>query len=210
MEKKDLLDGKKILIVDDESDILEVLEDLLTMCNVVTATTFDEGKILLESEYFDLAILDIMGVNGYELLNIANKEKVTSVMLTAAALSPDNIVKSHKNGAAFFVPKPEMIDIVSYLNDILEAEEKGKSTWWRWRWLWLLFKQQLRDTRWNLFDFVRIHIWCRNKRPNHAQQKEYAKDLPQKAAILSFLVGMLVPRQAIFSVKRNVQLLLLT
>ncbi|RLC03712.1 MAG: response regulator [Deltaproteobacteria bacterium] len=132
MEKKDLLDGKKILIVDDESDILEVLEDLLTMCNVVTATTFDEGKILLESEYFDLAILDIMGVNGYELLNIANKEKVTSVMLTAAALSPDNIVKSHKNGAAFFVPKPEMIDIVSYLNDILEAEEKGKSTWWRW------------------------------------------------------------------------------
>ena len=132
MEKRDLLDGKKILIVDDEPDILEVLEDLLSMCNVVKAATFDEAKVLLESQYFDLAILDIMGVKGYELLNIANKEKVTSVMLTAHALSPDSIVKSHKKGAAFFVPKFKISDIESYLNDILEAKEKGKSTWRRW------------------------------------------------------------------------------
>jgi len=132
MGKPDLLDGKKILIVDDESDILETLEELLSMCELAKASTFEEAKILLETQFFDLAILDIMGVNGYELLEIANKKDVTSVMLTAHALSSGNIVKSHKKGAAFFVPKPEMINIVSYLNDILEAEENGKSTWWRW------------------------------------------------------------------------------
>ena len=132
MEKKDMLDGKKILIVDDEPDVLETLEELLSMYDLAKAATFEEARILLETQFFDLAILDIMGVDGYELLEIANKKGVTSVMLTAHALSADNIVKSHKKGAAFFVPKPEMINIVSYLNDILEADEKGKSTWWRW------------------------------------------------------------------------------
>ena len=54
--------GKKILIVDDEPDILGVLEDILDMCTVVTAATFEEGKTQLESQAFDAAILDIMGV----------------------------------------------------------------------------------------------------------------------------------------------------
>ena len=132
MEKKDMLNGKKILIVDDEPDVLETLEELLSMCDLEKASSFEEGKILLETQFFDMAILDIMGVDGYELLEIANKKGVKSIMLTAHALSSDNIVKSHKKGAAFFVPKPDMIDIVSYLNDILEAETLGKSTWWRW------------------------------------------------------------------------------
>ena len=132
MEKKDMLDGKKILIVDDEPDVLETLEELLSMCDLVKAASFEEAKLLLETQFFDMAILDIMGVDGYALLEIANTKDVTSVMLTANALSSDNIVKSHKKGAAFFVPKPDMIDIVSYLNDILEAKEMDKSTWWRW------------------------------------------------------------------------------
>ena len=102
MEKKDMLDGKKILIVDDEPDVLETLEELLSMCDLAKATSFEEAKLLLETQFFDMAILDIMGVDGYALLEIANTKDVTSVMLTANALSSDNIVKSHKKGAAFF------------------------------------------------------------------------------------------------------------
>jgi len=30
------------------------------------------------------------------------------------------------------VPKEKMTDIVVYLNDVLEAVEKGKNSWWRW------------------------------------------------------------------------------
>ncbi|MBW1819335.1 MAG: response regulator, partial [Deltaproteobacteria bacterium] len=37
---KDLIDGKRILIVDDEPDVLDALEELLTMCQVVRASTF--------------------------------------------------------------------------------------------------------------------------------------------------------------------------
>ncbi len=67
MDKQDLLDGKRILIVDDEPDVLDTLEDLLTMCRTTKAATFEQAKALLEDQYFDMAILDIMGVQGDEI-----------------------------------------------------------------------------------------------------------------------------------------------
>jgi DNA-binding NtrC family response regulator len=132
MTEKDRLTGKRVLIVDDEPDVLETLEDLLSMCDVTGATSFDEAKKLLETRDFDLAILDIMGVKGYELLDIANEKGVTGIMLTAHALTPGNIVKSYKKGAAYFVPKEEMARITTFLEDVLQAKEQGKSTWLSW------------------------------------------------------------------------------
>ena len=132
MTKKNLLDGKKILLVDDEPDVLETLEGLLPMCDVAKATSFDEAKKLLETQHFDMAILDIMGIDGYELLKIARTKKVIAVMLTARALSLDNVIRSYEEGAASYVPKEEMPNITTFLVDILEAKKKGKNLWWRW------------------------------------------------------------------------------
>jgi DNA-binding NtrC family response regulator len=131
-----LLKGKKVLIVDDEVDVLDSLEQLLPMCEVAKASTFQEGKTRLESEHFDIAILDIMGVDGYGLLEIANSRKVIAVMLTAHALTPGNIVKSYERGAASYLPKEEMASIAEFLEEILEAKAKGKPFWSRWfdRW----------------------------------------------------------------------------
>jgi len=132
MGKNNLLKRKKFLIVDDEPDILETLEELLEIYDVTKAKDFDEAKKLLETQYFDVAILDIMGVDGYDLLGIANNRKVIAVMLTAHALSPANVVKSYEEGAASYMPKDEMANIVTFLTDIFEAREAGKSLWWRW------------------------------------------------------------------------------
>ncbi len=136
MTSKSLLEGKKILIVDDEPDVLETLEELLSMCKVTKASRFEQAKELLEMEYFDMAILDIMGVEGFELLEIARERDVIAVMLTAHALSPENIVRSYKEGAASYLPKEEMANIATFLEEVLEAKEKGKHFWWRWldRW----------------------------------------------------------------------------
>jgi CheY-like chemotaxis protein len=143
METKNLLQGKRILIVDDEPDVLAALEGLLEpLCHVVKASGFDEAKSLLESYYFDIVILDIMGGNGYELLEIAIKKNVLAVMLTAHALSPDNIVKSFEGGAASYLPKEEMEKIADHLNEILEAKEKGKHPWWHWLDRWSSFYQR--------------------------------------------------------------------
>lgn len=133
MSDSTLLDGKRILIVDDESDILDILEELLEMCDVARASTFDEAKELLESKDFDVAILDIMGVNGYGLLEIANRKKITVVMLTAHAFTPDNLVRSIKEGAASYLPKEEIANITTFLSDILKAKETGQNPWGPWQ-----------------------------------------------------------------------------
>lgn len=132
MSEKSRLDGKRILVVDDEPDILDTVADLLPMCHVTKAQDFVTAKEFLEREVFDIVILDIMGVRGYDLLEIATARKVTAAMLTAKAMSPENVIKSQKGGAAFFIPKEKVSDITVYLNDIFEAQEKGQSTWTRW------------------------------------------------------------------------------
>jgi len=132
MPETSRLDGKAVLIVDDEPDVLETLEHLLPMCRITKASSFSEAKDLLETHPFDVAILDIMGVDGYKLLELANKRKVMAVMLTAHAFSVDDTIRSFKGGAASYLPKEKMSEIVTYLSDILEAREKGKGLWWRW------------------------------------------------------------------------------
>ena len=132
MPDEKMLEGKKVLIVDDEPDVLETLEDLLPMCEVTTATDFESAQELMENHYFDLAILDIMGVDGYELLELANQRNMIAVMLTAHAVSPENVVRSFEGGAASYIPKEKMADITTFLLDILEAKALGKHPWWRW------------------------------------------------------------------------------
>jgi DNA-binding NtrC family response regulator len=132
MEDKSLLEGKRILIVDDEADVLDTLEDLLSECDPTKASTFDEAKKLLENGHFDIAVLDIMGVAGFKLLEIANSRGVMAVMLTGHAHGPENAVRSYREGAASYIPKESMNNIRIFLNDILEAKAKGKSPWWRW------------------------------------------------------------------------------
>ncbi len=42
--KESLLENKKILIVDDEPDVLETLSELLSMCELVAASTYEEAR----------------------------------------------------------------------------------------------------------------------------------------------------------------------
>ncbi len=107
MAENTLLNGKKILVVDDEPDVLEIIKDLLPMCRVVCASTAQEARELLATQDFDMAVLDIMGVDGYGLLGIACYRKIPAVMLTAHALTPPHLVRSIREGAAAYIPKEE-------------------------------------------------------------------------------------------------------
>jgi CheY-like chemotaxis protein len=132
MEPEKMLKGKRVLIVDDEPDILELLTELLDMCKVDPASSFEEAKELLESNYYHMAVLDIMGVQGYELLEIANKREIPALMLTAHAISEEHLKKSIQKGASFYVPKDEINNIATFMADVLEAREKNKNVWAKW------------------------------------------------------------------------------
>jgi len=132
MDPKKILKGKRVLIVDDEEDILELLTELLEMCKIDRASTFKEAKELLENNFYHIAVLDIMGVRGYELLEIANKKDIPALMLTAHALSQENLKKSFKEGASYYVPKDEISKIDIFLADIIEARDEKKNVWAKW------------------------------------------------------------------------------
>ena len=126
------LDGKKILIVDDEPDILETLTDLLDMCVTDTAEDFEAAKGLLEKNAYDMTILDVMGVNGYELLETAIQKEIPSVMLTAHALTKDNFEKSMDKGARAYLPKDKMFEIDTILDDVLEEKDQPTARHGKW------------------------------------------------------------------------------
>lgn len=132
MEPEKMLKGKRVLIVDDESDVLELLTELLDMCKVDPASSFEEAKELLENNYYHVAVLDIMGVKGYELLEIANRREIPALMLTAHAISQEHLKKSIQKGASFYAPKDEINKIATFLADVLEAREKKKNVWAKW------------------------------------------------------------------------------
>jgi len=129
---EDILEGKTLLVVDDEHDVLETVEDLLPMSRVVTAASFERARELLESQDFDLALLDIMGVDGYGLLERTVEKGIPAVMLTAHALSLENIKKARTMGADSFIPKEEITHLPTFLRDIFEARAKGKNPWNKW------------------------------------------------------------------------------
>jgi DNA-binding response OmpR family regulator len=128
----DILMDKKILIVDDEPDVLETLEELLDMCLIDSAPDFDTAKKFLAKYDYDAAILDIMGVKGYDLLRITTQKGIPTLMLTAHALSPENLVKAIKEGANAYVPKDKIAEIESFLRDLVEAHQKGRNKHGRW------------------------------------------------------------------------------
>ncbi|MCD4678011.1 MAG: response regulator [Desulfobacula sp.] len=132
MNMQSILENKKILLVDDEPDILETLEELLYMCSVDTASTFDEAIDFLKNNTYDVAVLDIMGVKGYDLLRVTNKIDIPSLMLTAHALTPDNLKQSIEQGADAYVPKDKLVDISLYIADILTARKEGKKAHVTW------------------------------------------------------------------------------
>jgi DNA-binding NtrC family response regulator len=122
---EDRLAGKRILIVDDEPDIIDTLTEMLDMCSIDSAPDFETANKFLKKNNYDAAILDIMGVRGYDLLEIASKRGIPALMLTAHALSPDSLVKSIKGGAQAYVPKDKIADIAGYLRQVIEASEDG-------------------------------------------------------------------------------------
>ncbi len=132
MDDHKILENKKILIVDDEKDVLETLSELLDTCRCELASDFETAQRLLDTNDYDLAILDIMGVNGYKLLEHARKKGVPTLMFTAHALNPEAFEKSMGGGAKAYIPKEEMANIADYAAEIVKAHAEGVQRPGKW------------------------------------------------------------------------------
>ncbi len=127
MDTTNLLKDKVVLVVDDEVDVTDTVEEVLDMCFIRKANDYDTGRQYLMSYTFDIVILDIMGVNGFDLLKLSVKRGFPTVMLTAYALTPDALEKSIKLGAVSFLPKEKMSDLDEFIAYVFL---KGGQTVW--------------------------------------------------------------------------------
>lgn len=122
-----LVKGKRILAVDDEPDILDILDEELQdhQVELDRASTYEEAIQRMSSLTYDLVILDIMGVRGFELLEFAVAKKLPVVMLTAHALSPQSLRKSIELGARAYLPKDQLVQITPFLEDVLSLSYRS-------------------------------------------------------------------------------------
>jgi len=127
MTTESALKDKVILVVDDEPDVLETVEEELDMALIHKAGDYDTALQYLLSYTYDVVILDIMGVNGFELLKNAVSRGFPAVMLTAHAVTPDALKKSIKLGAISFLPKEKMSELKEFLEDVVL--DGGKPIW---------------------------------------------------------------------------------
>lgn len=105
--------GKKVLIIDDEPHLVEILANRLkaNRYRVVTAVTAHEGLELAGREKPDLILLDILmpDMDGYQVLRKLKEQSETKmipvVMLTVKKWSED-IQKAMLGGAVDYLVKP--------------------------------------------------------------------------------------------------------
>ena len=114
----------KILIVDDEKDIVETLSFLLKSkgYEVISAYDGEEGLKLAKEEKPDLIILDVMmpKINGYKICRLlkydAKYKNITIIMVTARSQDNDKLI-GEETGADEYITKPfEFSDVLDVIN----------------------------------------------------------------------------------------------
>ncbi|MDA8171300.1 MAG: sigma-54 dependent transcriptional regulator [Nitrospiraceae bacterium] len=122
----------RILIVDDEKDIVRALEFLLRADghNVGTALSGEKALSMLAHESFDIMMTDLRmpGMDGLKLLEEAKKiaPGMTVVMMSAYA-TVEGAVEAMKKGAVDYIVKPFMNDDIRFTVRRLVEQEKLRS-----------------------------------------------------------------------------------
>jgi two-component system response regulator PilR (NtrC family) len=122
---------EKILVVDDEQSLREVLSIMLKRTGYAVTSVADgeEAIELLNKDIFDLVITDLRmpKIDGMEVLKAAKSASPETVVLIITAFaSADSAVEAMKQGAYDYLTKPFQVDEVQLI--IRNALEKRRLT----------------------------------------------------------------------------------
>ncbi len=117
-----------ICIVEDEEPIANLIRMSLSKYGYSCTCVYDgiEAADLLESQHFDLLLLDIMlpGADGYELLEYSKSIGIPTIFITAKNAVNDR-VKGLRMGAEDYIVKPfEIVELVARVEVVLRRYNK--------------------------------------------------------------------------------------
>ena len=103
----------RLLIVEDSPELLEAVSDFYReegagLWEVVTASDGNDALARVNSESFDLMILDIMlpGASGFDICRAARKRSDCPIIFVTALGSENNVLKGYETGCDDYVVKP--------------------------------------------------------------------------------------------------------
>ncbi len=118
----------KILLVDDEPNILIALEFLFEKEGYIVQTAFDGHQAIQKADAFrpDIMVLDVMmpGIDGFEvakrLRNMLNFDNLRIIFLTAKGTTHDRM-KGYSSGGEIYLTKPfDNDELVQTVKEIVE------------------------------------------------------------------------------------------
>jgi len=123
--------GHRVLVVDDEDVILQVLQTHLERqgCEVRTALAAESAAEMIETWEPEVAIIDIIlpGKSGLELAaDLRRSHPNTEVMVMTGSASAETALRAVREGAAEYLLKPLVLDKV--WSGVQRAAEKRKLT----------------------------------------------------------------------------------
>jgi len=131
------MSAAKILVIDDEKDVLEVLRLVLSRSGyeVLASSSGMDGLAQAQADRPDLILLDIMmqRMDGWEVLRALKSDAETReipVVILSARVEPKDKIRGLQEGAVDYVTKPfavrEILEKVSLiLDDLAERGEGG-------------------------------------------------------------------------------------
>ena len=126
MSNKIALETAKILVIDDEPDITEIVESFLTEAGYVVGVENSSERALETAKGFDpqVIILDIMmpGTSGYDICQQIKGEPKLShipVIFLTGKDKGDDMGRSFKSGGDMYIKKPfsceRLLEIVNII-----------------------------------------------------------------------------------------------
>lgn len=125
---------KRILVVEDDMDIQELLQNFLEEAGYVVVLASDgvEAIALFQKEIYDLVLLDIMlpKIDGYGVCELIRKESNVSIIMLSALDSEGNQLKGYSLQVDDYITKPFSMQILlqKIAAVLRRAEREGGDT----------------------------------------------------------------------------------
>jgi len=133
-----------VLVVDDEQDVLQTLESMLTELNFnpIIANNGDKAMEIIENNKIDVVLSDIYmpETDGFELLNNvrAFDKEIVFLMITGKP-TIETAVQSIREGAYDYITKPfDMEDLRIKINRCIEKKKLSHNLKWSRGVIWAL------------------------------------------------------------------------